>query len=49
MKYITIVKKNGKKYKLNKEEFVRYIINVNKTYKALAQAKADYIAERGTK
>lgn len=47
-KYITVVKKNGKRYKLSKDEFVRYIINVNKTYKAIAQAKADYIAERST-
>lgn len=47
IKYITVVKKNGRKYKLNKEEFKKYIINVNKTYKALKQAKEDYIAERG--
>lgn len=47
MKYITVVKKNGKRYKLTKEEFVKYIININKTYKAFNQAKKDYIESKG--
>lgn len=40
------VKRKGKTYKLNKEEFIKYMLSLEKRAKAIKQAKIDMEKEK---